>query len=124
MTVEDLKGLIDHLQTTHAATLDLESGDLKVKIAWNHNGTPSIPAPNGLTLVRAPIDGVFCGEGVDKKSLVREGETVEVGRVLCVIDSRGQLNEIESEVAGQVAAIHVKPGDVVKVNQPLFEIKS
>jgi len=123
MTVEDLKGLIDHLQTTHAATLDLESGDLKVKIAWNHNGKPSTPAPNGLTLVRSPIAGTLRGVTGDKP-LVKEGDAVTVGQVLCVIDAAGQLNEIESEVAGQVAMIHVKPGEVVEGNQPLFEIKS
>jgi acetyl/propionyl-CoA carboxylase alpha subunit len=110
MPLIEIKELIETILQHEVEEIEIESDGVKVRI----RKTAAIPPPKTVEndahfVVRAPIAGTFHRANGDKKPLVSEGETVELGRVLCVIDSRGQVNEIESEVAGQVATIHVKP---------------
>jgi biotin carboxyl carrier protein len=123
MNVSDLKTLISDLQATTISHLEIDSEGLKVKIDWNRSGAPQVSA-RGLTVVRAPIAGTFNRTGGGDKPLVEVGDTVTAGQVLCVIDVGGQLNEIESEVAGEVAMIHISNGGRVEINTPLFEIRA
>ena len=49
---------------------------------------------------------------------------VEVGQVLCIIEAMKLMNEIESDVAGEVVARIAQGGQPVEYGQPLFEIKA
>jgi len=118
MNIQDLKALVGDLQNTSITRLEIESEGLKVKIDYQRSGAP-LSFPAAVTLVRAPIAGTLGPSG--DKPLIKEGDAVEVGLVLCVIDE-GQTNEIESDVSGRVAAVHAKPGEPVTAGQALFRI--
>ena len=55
--------------------------------------------------------------------LVKEGDRVEKGQVLCIIEAMKLMNEIESEVSGIVKKILVENGEPVEYGQPLFLIQ-
>jgi acetyl-CoA carboxylase biotin carboxyl carrier protein len=51
---------------------------------------------------------------------VGEGEKVEKGQVLCIIEAMKLMNEIEAEVSGKVHSILVENAQPVEYGQPLF----
>jgi acetyl-CoA carboxylase biotin carboxyl carrier protein len=90
----------------------------------------SVPvAPNenedeGLLHVRSPIVGTFYrAPNPDAEPFVKAGDTVEPGRVLCIIEAMKLMNEIEAEVSGEVVKIYVENGEPVEFGQALFGIR-
>ena len=57
------------------------------------------------------------------KPFVEEGNRVEVGDVLCIIEAMKILNQIESDKSGIVKRILVENAQPVEYNQPLFVIE-
>ncbi|MGQ9735072.1 MAG: acetyl-CoA carboxylase biotin carboxyl carrier protein [Thermaceae bacterium] len=73
--------------------------------------------------VKAPIVGTFYrSPSPDAPPYVKEGDRVEKGQVLCIIEAMKLMNEIESEVSGVVRKILVQNGEPVEYGQPLFLI--
>lgn len=74
--------------------------------------------------VKAPIVGTFYrAPAPDAPPYVKEGDRVEKGQVLCIIEAMKLMNEIESEVSGIVRKILVQNGEPVEYGQPLFLIE-
>ncbi|MER3603003.1 MAG: acetyl-CoA carboxylase, biotin carboxyl carrier protein [Thermus sp.] len=74
--------------------------------------------------VKAPIVGTFYrAPAPDAPPYVQEGDRVEKGQVLCIIEAMKLMNEIESEVSGIVRKILVQNGEPVEYGQPLFLIE-
>ncbi len=89
---------------------------------------PATPAPKSVEadayLVKSPIVGTYYdapkpGDPV----FVKVGDTVEVGQVLCIIESMKLMNEIEAEVAGTVVGKLVENGRPVEYGEALFSIR-
>ena len=79
---------------------------------------------SGHVLVKSPIVGTYYdAPAPDAASFVRVGDSVEPGQVLCIIESMKLMNEIESEVAGIVAAKLVENGRPVEYGEALFAIR-
>ncbi|MCS6869029.1 acetyl-CoA carboxylase biotin carboxyl carrier protein, partial [Thermus sp.] len=78
----------------------------------------------GCVEVKAPIVGTFYrAPAPDAPPYVKEGDRVEKGQVLCIIEAMKLMNEIESEVSGVVKKILVQNGEPVEYGQPLFLIQ-
>ncbi|WP_448565987.1 acetyl-CoA carboxylase biotin carboxyl carrier protein [Thermus sp.] len=78
----------------------------------------------GCVEIRAPIVGTFYrAPAPDAPPYVKEGDRVEKGQVLCIIEAMKLMNEIESEVSGIVKKILVQNGEPVEYGQPLFLIQ-
>ncbi len=76
------------------------------------------------TVVTSPIVGTFyASPGPDTAAFVEVGSKVKKGQVLCIIEAMKLMNEIESEVDGEVIEILVKNEQMVEYGQPLFTIK-
>lgn len=74
-------------------------------------------------IVKSPIVGVFYeSPAPGKPAFVKVGAKVSKGDLLCIIEAMKVMNEINSEVSGEVAEIFVKDGDMVEFDQPLFRI--
>jgi acetyl-CoA carboxylase biotin carboxyl carrier protein len=89
---------------------------------------PAAPKPpdveSGHVLVKSPIVGTYYdAPSPDAAPFVRVGDAVEPGEVLCIIESMKLMNEIESEVAGVVAAKLVENGRPVEYGEALFSIR-
>ena len=77
-----------------------------------------------LVTVKSPIVGTFyeCA-APGTPPFVRVGETVQPGKVLCIIESMKLMNEIEAEIAGVVVSKLVPNGQPVEYGEALFAIR-
>jgi acetyl-CoA carboxylase biotin carboxyl carrier protein len=89
---------------------------------------PAMPSPKSVEadayLAKSPIVGTFYdapkpGDPV----FVKVGDQVEVGQVLCIIESMKLMNEIEAEIAGTITAKLVENGRPVEYGEALFSIR-
>jgi len=148
MDLRKLKKLIDLVQESGIAELEVTEGEEKVRIARTNAGTvqtyvpqvqppqpvpaaaspapaaPAAPAePSGHAL-KAPMVGTFYrSPSPGSPSFVEVGQSVTKGQTLCIIEAMKLLNEIESDMAGTVKAILVENGQPVEYGQPLFIIE-
>jgi acetyl-CoA carboxylase biotin carboxyl carrier protein len=82
------------------------------------------PAASATTAIKSPIVGTFyAAASPDAKAFVSVGDVISKGQPLCIIEAMKIMNEIESDMSGKVVAIHVKNGQPVEFDQPLFEIE-
>ncbi|MGB9802642.1 acetyl-CoA carboxylase biotin carboxyl carrier protein [Desulfofundulus sp.] len=150
MNLQEIKELIKLIDQTAIAELSLESAGVKVAIrkagvpgttALNSGAdspvpparetvAPPAPVPEktidtaGLTVIRAPMVGTFYrAPAPDAPPFVQVGDVVEKGQTLCIIEAMKLMNEIESEVAGEVVDILVENGQPVEYGQELFLIR-
>ena len=74
--------------------------------------------------IRSPMVGTFYrATAPDADPFVEEGDTVDAGEVLCIIEAMKVMNQIESEVSGRITGVLVENGTPVEYNQPLFLVK-
>ncbi|WP_419806900.1 acetyl-CoA carboxylase biotin carboxyl carrier protein [Terriglobus sp.] len=83
------------------------------------------PAEDAAHIVKSPIVGTFYESSAPgSQPFIKVGDVVEVGQVLCIVEAMKLMNEIESDVAGEVVRIIAKNGSAVEYGQPLFAVKA
>ncbi|MGA7751855.1 MAG: acetyl-CoA carboxylase biotin carboxyl carrier protein [Candidatus Sulfotelmatobacter sp.] len=90
--------------------------------------TPAVaaqPAPEeGLHTVKSPIVGTFYeAPSPGAPPFVKAGDMVEVGQVLCIVEAMKLLNEIESDVAGEIVKKLATNGQPIEYGQELFVVR-
>jgi len=152
MDIRKVKKLIELLEQSDVAEIEIHEGEESVRISRHgsapmpfyapqgavHFAAPSAPAsqggasePDGETalelegeVVRSPMVGTFYrAPAPGAKPFVEEGQAVKAGETLCIIEAMKILNQIESDHAGTVKRILVENGQPVEYNQPLFVIE-
>lgn len=148
MDIRKVKKLIELLDESNVAEIEIHEGEESVRISRHGSGAPQFmmqaPAPVGspsapgsvpaaapsapevddACLARSPMVGTFYrSPSPGAKSFIEEGQEVKVGDILCIIEAMKILNQIESERAGVVKKIMVDNGQPVEYNQPLFVIE-
>ena len=84
----------------------------------------SVRGGEDLHLVKSPIVGTFYGSpSPGAEPFVKVGVHVDVGQTLCIVEAMKLMNEIESEVSGEVLRIFAENGQPVEYGQPLFGIR-
>jgi len=74
-----------------------------------------------LVPITAPMVGTFYRAAKpDAPPFVSEGDVVEPGQTVCIIEAMKLFNEIQSEVKGRVARILVENAAPVEYGQPLI----
>jgi acetyl-CoA carboxylase biotin carboxyl carrier protein len=82
------------------------------------------PADEALHTVKSPIVGTFYeAPSPGAPPFVKVGDTVEVGQVLCIVEAMKLLNEIESDVAGEIVKKLASNGQPIEYGQELFVIR-
>jgi len=87
---------------------------------------PATPpaAEEGLHTVKSPIVGTFYeAPSPGAPPFVKAGDTVEVGQVLCIVEAMKLLNEIESDVGGEIVKKLATNGQPIEYGQELFVIR-
>ena len=86
----------------------------------------AVPAPaDDLHVVKSPIVGTFYSSpSPEAAPFVTVGSRVDSGQVLCIIEAMKLMNEIESDVSGEIARIFVENGQPVEYGEPLFGIRA
>ena len=151
MDLRKLKTLIELVESSGIAELEISEGEERVRITRSLPPTapastpvhganvpttvlttgegrapgpaPTQPAePEGHT-VKSPMVGTFYrAASPGTKPFVDVGDEVQVGDALCIIEAMKLMNEIESDRAGTVKAILVENGQPVEYGQPLVVI--
>ncbi len=89
---------------------------------------PSLAAPETPAShhqMKSPIVGTYYrSSDPSAPPFVNVGETVSKGQVLCIVEAMKLMNEIESDVAGEIVKIHPENGHPVQFGEPLFTIKT
>jgi len=81
-------------------------------LAAAEDGSVEITSPFVGTFYRAPAP--------DADPFIREGQDVNKGQVLCIVEAMKLMNEIECEADGKIAKILIKNGEPVEFGQTLF----
>jgi acetyl-CoA carboxylase biotin carboxyl carrier protein len=86
---------------------------------------PVEPVPEeNLHMVKSPIVGTFYeAPSPGAPPFVKVGDMVEVGQVLCILEAMKLLNEIESDVAGEIVKKLGSNGQPIEYGQELFAIR-
>jgi len=125
--LDELQQLIELLSGTSIVELELQDGDLHVAIKRGAVGSresgvgrESAPAED-LAYICAPLLGTFYrspSPGAD--AFVKEGDQVEKGQVIGLIEAMKIFNEIQAEVSGRVHAVLAEDGAFVEADQRLI----
>jgi acetyl-CoA carboxylase biotin carboxyl carrier protein len=137
MKIENIEQIIKLFERSTVSKMEIESGDLKIKLEKEVGDTGSyVRVPNSTsssmavhtepdsdTIVKAPLVGTFYG-AVNPQSapFVQIGEFVTVGTVLCLIEAMKVMNEIKAPVDGVVLEILGRNGEMVAYDQPLIRL--
>jgi acetyl-CoA carboxylase biotin carboxyl carrier protein len=82
------------------------------------------PPAEQLHMVKSPIVGTFYeAPSPGAPPFVKVGDTVELGQVLCIVEAMKLLNEIESDVAGEIVKKLASNGQPIEYGQELFAIR-
>ena len=85
---------------------------------------PAADPDAGLHSVKSPIVGTFYGSpSPGAPAFVSPGDHVEKGQVICIIEAMKLMNEIESDVAGEIVKCLVSNGQPIEFGQPLFSVR-
>lgn len=77
-----------------------------------------------LVEMKSPMVGTFYrAPSPGAKPFVEEGDIINPGDVVCIIEAMKLMNEIKAEVKGEIVKILVENGEPVEFGQPLFLIK-
>jgi acetyl-CoA carboxylase biotin carboxyl carrier protein len=80
--------------------------------------------PEELHTVRSPIVGTFYeAPSPGAPPFVKPGDVVTEGQVLCIVEAMKLMNEIESDIAGEIVKRLVTNGQPIEYGQPLFAIR-
>jgi acetyl-CoA carboxylase biotin carboxyl carrier protein len=142
MDLRKLKKLIDLVQESGIAELEITEGEEKVRISRVGNAAQSTampasqPAPVVAAapaaevppaveghVVKSPMVGTFYrAASPGAKTFVEVGDRVNPGDTLCIIEAMKLLNEIEADQGGVVKEVYVENGQPVEYGEPLFLI--
>jgi acetyl-CoA carboxylase biotin carboxyl carrier protein len=147
MDLKELRALLRLMEGNDVEELEVEEGGRRVRIrrrtapmltpppatlptpgtaraAASSAASPvALPASEtaGLIPVESPMVGTFYrAPAPGAEPYVKEGDLVEKGTILCIIEAMKLMNEIEAEVQGRIAKILVENAQPVEFGQTLF----
>lgn len=152
MDLRKIKKLIDLLEESNLAELEIKEGEEVVRLSRVPKGgvtvaaapvvqaAPVAPAPAAVAaapaeaatpesalppghVVKAPMVGTFyASASPGAPAFVKVGQQVKAGETLGIIEAMKMFNQIEADVAGTVKAILLENGQPVEFDQPMFVI--
>ena len=150
MNLKELKEIIDLVTSKESIEeLELEKSGVRLRIrrasspvasvsaapATTAAVAPAVSAPQAppqppqeveeeLFFVKSPIVGTFYkAASPNSDAFVSIGDFVEKGAVVCIIEAMKLMNEIESDVAGEIVSILVENGQPVEYGEKLLAIR-
>ena len=135
MDLRKVKKLIELVEESAIEELEVSSGDESIRIVMHRGVSASsyaTPAPSTgaesesereVQVVAAPMAGTFYRSShPDAQPFVQVGQSVQLGDVLCIIESMKMMHEIHATQAGVVAQICVDNGQPINTGEALFTL--
>jgi len=151
MDIRKVKKLIELLEESGIAEIEIKEGEESVRITRNGsiNAAPAMmqvtapaapaapvaaPAPAAVAdtsdalpsghLVKSPMVGTFYrSPAPGSPEFVQVGQTVSEGETICIIEAMKILNQIEADKSGVIKSILANNGEPVEYDEPLFVIE-
>ncbi len=132
MDIRKIKKLIDLLQETGIAEIEIKEGEESVRIS--RQAAPVVTAPPSAAptapavaeeghIVKAPMVGTYYASASPASAaFVAVGSKVKKGDTLCIIEAMKIMNQIQADRDGTITAVHAENGQPVEFDQPLFTI--
>ncbi len=149
MDIRKVKKLIELLEASDVAEIEIKEGEEAVRISRTSSVAPppavyhaqpaAMPAPAAVApaapaeatpatpsrgnAVKSPMVGTFYrSPSPTSPPFVEVGSHVKVGDVVCIVEAMKMMNQIEADHAGVVEAILVEDGEPVEYDQQLITI--
>ncbi len=141
MDIRKVKKLIELLEESGIAELEIKEGEESVRIsrqtAVTQYAAPALAAaPTALAPVpvpaaeprghhvKSPMVGTYYGAASpSSEPFVKEGQQVNVGDTLCIIEAMKMMNQIESDKSGTISKMLMENGSPVEFDQIMFIIE-
>ena len=150
MDIRTIKKLIELLDSSGVAEIEVKEGDTAVRISRMPSTMPvmqqpmaqpmmsvapvaapaqapaAAPQTNAMSghAVTSPMVGTFYrSASPDSKPFIEVGQNVKVGDTICIIEAMKMFNQIEADKSGIVKAILCENGQPVEFDQPLVIIE-
>ncbi len=149
MDIRKVKKLIELLEESGIAEIEIHEGEESVRISRSSQIQPTMmaaaPAPVAAAPAAAPaaaavaesapdapsghqvtspiVGSFYRSSSPNAKPFVEVGSSVNVGDTLCIIEAMKIMNQIEADKAGTIKAILAENGDPIEFGQPLFIIE-
>lgn len=144
MDLKVLKEFIKLAKDEGVSELKYESKDQKLSVAFGGSAVPSYqpaimsnpastkeqgssPSAGNETLheIASPFVGTFySSSSPDKPAYIKVGDKVSKGQTLCILEAMKIMNEIESDINGEIVEICVENESLVEYGQTLFKIRA
>ena len=141
MDYNDIKKLIDDMGNSKIDELEIEfpegmkismkkSKEMEViqtsapVVAQNVTNNNTDISNEELKIVKSPMVGTcYLSPSPKEAEFVKVGDKVTKGKTLCIIEAMKLMNEIESDVDGEIVEICCNDEDLVEYGSVLFKIK-
>ncbi|CAM4286505.1 acetyl-CoA carboxylase biotin carboxyl carrier protein [Vibrio agarivorans] len=152
MDIRKIKKLIELVEESGIAELEISEGEESVRISRNGTAVPApvqyaaapapvaAPAPAAVEApaapaaeapaavaghqVLSPMVGTFYrAPSPDAKPFIEVGQSVTAGETICIVEAMKMMNQIEADKTGVITAILAEDGQAVEFDQPLVVIE-
>jgi acetyl-CoA carboxylase biotin carboxyl carrier protein len=148
LDLSELKGIISLMQKSDLTDLEIETQDLKLRLArpsetkeilrhqpeqprvvqapiQEQTQQAKSPLEEGLYIFKSPMVGTFYRKpSPDDPSFVSVGDIINIGDVLCIVEAMKVMNEVQSDRQGEIIEILVEDSVSIEYGQPLFKIRT
>ncbi len=148
MDIRKVKKLIDLLEQSNLAEIEIKEGEESVRISrqsqtitpvtqiahpaavmatqaiTSSETTPLATYASSINAITSPMVGTFYGAASPTSAaFIKVGQSIKAGDVVCIIEAMKIMNQIESDKAGTVVDILCSDGDSVEFGQNLVVIE-
>jgi acetyl-CoA carboxylase biotin carboxyl carrier protein len=128
---ETLEALLHHLETTDIDELEFVQAGARVYLRREpgqrsaySDAEPDAALSDESDVIISPLTGMFYGRpSPEQAAFISEGDLVEPGQVVGLIETMKLFNEVTAEVFGEVLRIAVADGEMVELGQPLVFVR-
>ena len=144
LSLKEIRELVDLVTERGLAGLEIERAGFRLRIEGRrpaaaegaahaatsgaHAAAPVAPEPapadENVHVITSPIVGTFYrSPSPESEAFAEVGQRIAKGKILCIIESMKLMNEIESDVEGEVLAVYPRNGQPVEYGEKLFAIR-
>ena len=144
LSLKEIRELIDLVAERGLSGLEIERAGFRLRIEGRRPAAAEVPAApaqivhaaaeaagapapeedRNVHVITSPIVGTFYrSASPEAEAFADVGARVAKGKILCIIESMKLMNEIESDVEGEVVAVYPRNGQPVEYGEKLFAIR-
>jgi len=144
MNIKEIQDIINFIKKTDLDDVSIETENYKIRVKKNNaevtqlKDKKKIPVEiendetkltkeseietNYITIKSPMVGTLYRSPNPESEPYINEGDTINAGQTICIIEAMKLFNEIESEFSGKVIKILIDDTSPVEFDQPLFII--